>query len=88
MIYHILDWNYMVDIEKLNTKNLLAFYRAERKRFYSAYYSRRCGCCGMFEWEISSKSYPTAEKEYDNHKQYLDSIKRVLNNREHINRKR
>ena len=63
------------ELKKLNTKNLLRYYKSERRRFYGYGYWCSCGCSEI----ISSK-----EQKYKEHKNYLDLIKTELNLREHI----
>ncbi len=72
------------EVINLNSKNLLKFYKAERKRFYSSGYWCSCGC-GQMIWEARS-SYNDMLDKYNNHKNYLDLIKKELNTREHINK--
>ena len=71
-------------ILKLNTKNLLRFYKAERKRFYSSGYWCDCGC-GEKIWEVNT-SRVDMEQKYNTHKDFLNLIKVKLNTREHINK--
>jgi hypothetical protein len=71
-------------IKKLNTKNLLRFYRAERKRFYRGGYW--CDCCGEFIWDL----YPSdshMKQKYETHQEFLKLIKAELDTREHIDKK-
>ena len=73
------------ELKKLNTKNLLRFYKAERKRFYNCGYWCSCGC-GEKSWNVkTSNSY--IEQKYNEHKIFLDLIKTELNTREHILKK-
>lgn len=74
------------ELDKLNTKRLLAFYKKERLRFYSFIGAQTCDCCG----EMYSNIYPNdeyyknagkLEKEWDG---YLKKIKELLNKRENI----
>lgn len=70
------------ELRKLNTKNLLRFYKAERRRFYGSGYS--CGCgCGEFIWEART-SQAHMEEKYNEHKDFLSLIKKELNTREHV----
>jgi hypothetical protein len=64
------------ELRKLNTKNLLRFYKAERRRFYGSGYWCDCGC-----GELHSGSM---EQKYNEHLDYLTSVKTELNTREHI----
>ena len=72
-------------IKKLNTKNLLRFYKAERRRFYGAGYWCSCGC-GEMIWEARI-SQSDMEQKYNEHKDFLSLIKAELNTREHIDKK-
>ena len=72
-------------IKKLNTKNLLRFYKAERRRFYGSGYWCSCGC-GQMIWEAKT-SQADMEQKYNEHKDFLSLIKTELNTREHINKK-
>ena len=72
-------------IKKLNTKNLLRFYKAERRRFYGSGYWCSCGCNQMI-WEAKT-SQADMEQKYNEHKDFLSLIKTELNTREHINKK-
>ena len=70
------------ELRKLKTKNLLRFYKAERRRFYSSGYW--CGCgCGEFIWEART-SQTDMEQKYNEHKDFLSLIKTELNTREHV----
>lgn len=71
------------EIKKINTNNLLRYYKAERKRFFGNSSRYRCGCCGEFLWDLYKDKEPL-ENEYDSHVSYLNLIKSELNNREHI----
>lgn len=62
------------ELRKLNTKNLLRFYKAERKRFY---------LCGYRE-VLDNYDDPDMQKLYNEHNNYLTLIKQELNTREHI----
>jgi hypothetical protein len=73
------------ELKKINTPNLLRYYRAERKRFYNASYRCRCGC-GEFIWELDT-SCSHIEEKYDAHVNYLNLIKAELNTREHVDKK-
>ena len=61
-------------LRKLNTKNLLRFYRAERKRF---------NVCGYRE-TLDYYDNIEMQKLYDEHKNFLSLIKTELNTREHV----
>ena len=77
------------EIKKLNTKNLLSFYRAERLRYkvsISHYHGIGywCSCgCGEMIWEART-SQADMEHKYNEHKDYLTLIKTELNKREHV----
>ena len=66
------------EIRKLNTKNLLRYYKAERRRFYGYGWWCSCGC-----GEMTS----SLEQKYDEHKYFLSLIKTELDTREHICKK-
>lgn len=69
-------------LKQINTKNLLRYYKAERKRFYGAGYWCSCGCWD-FIWHVrDSAAY--MEPIYNEHKAYLDLIKTELSTREHV----
>jgi hypothetical protein len=73
------------ELEKINTKNLLRYYRAERKRYYKSGYICDCGC-GDYVWEglLHKDYYVKLKEKHDNHNTYLEKIKGILNSREHI----
>lgn len=62
-------------LKKLNTKNLLRYYKSERRRFYGRGYWCTCGC---------GEVLTDMEQKYNEHKNYLDLIKTELNKREHV----
>lgn len=70
------------ELMKINTKNLLRYYKAERKRFYGMGYWCSCGC-GEMLWE-ARKSHADIEQKYNEHKDYLSLIKSELNTRKHV----
>ena len=70
------------ELKNLNTKNLLRYYKAERRRFYGSGYTCGCGCC-EFIWDVNTRK-ADMEQKYLEHKKYLDLIKSELNTREHI----
>lgn len=70
------------ELRKLNTKNILRFYKAERRRFYSSGYWCSCGC-GEMIWEARI-SQADMEQKYNEHKEFLSLIKTELNTREHV----
>lgn len=63
------------ELTRLNTKNLLRYYKAERRRFYAYGYWCSCGC-----GEMTS----SLEQKYNQHKDFLSLIKTELNTREHV----
>lgn len=72
------------ELQKINTKNLLRYYKAERDRFYGSGYW--CGCgCGQMIWDAYVIEADMEEK-YNEHNEYLILIKNELNSREHINK--
>jgi len=62
------------ELNKLSTKNLLRYYKAERKRFYGAGYRETLDYCDDVDMQ----------KLYDEHKNFLGLIKTELNTREHV----
>ncbi len=72
------------ELDKLETKRLLAFYKAERNRFYKGGFICNCGC-GEFLWETKSETTPhEIRQNYFDWKKYLEKIKALLDIREHI----
>ena len=79
------------ELESINTKNLLRYFKAERKRFFSFKAQHTCYCgCGEMSWDLRRKDealskYDNKNKnQYESYQKYLDKIKDVLNKREHI----
>ena len=71
------------ELNKLSTKRLLTYLKAERRRFYSSGYFCDCGC-DLPIWEAyQSEHY--LKKHFEEYKNYLNLIRRILNTREHIN---
>jgi len=70
------------ELRELNTKNLLRFFKAERRRFYGSGYWCSCGC-SEFIWETRT-SQADMEQKYNEHKDFLSLIKTELNTREHV----
>lgn len=71
------------ELESLNTKRLLAYYRAERKRYNRRVLECTCQCCGEFIWNL----YPVFSEEkavHDEHLAYVTLIKGMLDKREHV----
>jgi len=71
-------------LKSLNAKNLLAYYKAERKRYYKKLSSYICDCCGSFYWEINNREHAFEEIEFENWKKYLEHIKTFLAKKEHV----
>jgi hypothetical protein len=72
------------ELRVLNTRNLLRFFKSERKKFYGSGYW--CGCgCGEMIWE-ARPSQSDMEQKYNEHKNFLELIKTELNTREHVRR--
>ena len=73
------------ELEKINTKNLLRYYKTERKRFYGRGYICSCGC-GDYVWEglLYNNYYVKIKEKHDEDINYLEKIKNILNTREHI----
>lgn len=70
------------ELEKMNTKNLLAYYKAERKRYWSFYNTKVCDCCGEI---IGDKEFiKQAEHDIQIREIYLNRIKSILSKREHV----
>lgn len=72
------------ELETINTKNLLRYYRAERKRFYQYVSSNTCECCGEPIWNLNPKLYEKELIIYNTWVEYLSNIKKILNKRENI----
>ena len=70
------------ELRKINTKNLLRYYRAERKRFYEKLYF--CNCCYEAMWVVNPETYGYLEAEYSEHIAYLELIRTELGKREHL----
>ena len=73
-------------LKKLNDRNLLAYYKAERKRFFKFISKHTCECCGELSWHLNSKMFKIEQEEHKQKEQYLDLIKSELNTRAHIPR--
>ena len=74
------------EIKRLNTKNLLRYYRAERKRYSVAISQWHWGfeCC-EYMWDHSEDEYYQGEKyKYWTWREFLDLIKVELGGREHV----
>lgn len=70
------------ELSAINTKNLLAYYKAERKRYWSLYRSYVCDCCG--EIIGSKEQIKEAEEKIEAKGKYLKRIKDILSTREHL----
>ena len=72
------------ELKKINTKNLLRFYRAERKRYNVAISAYHWGFDAVdYMWNHSDE-YEKERIEYEEWKDFLNLIKTELNTREHI----
>jgi len=72
------------ELIKINTKNLLRYYRAERLRYNVAKSSYYWGFDKVdYMWEHSDK-YENERLEYEDWYKYLELIKTELNKREHV----
>lgn len=70
-------------LNKMSTQRLLNYYRRIRGKKY-AYF---CDCgCGEPLWEIGYGEH--LENEYNELINYLDSVKNILSNREHLKNKK
>jgi len=74
----------LIELESINTKNLLRYYKAERLRFLRFKGNYTCQCCGELDWDLNTKDYQDIKIVYINWKEYLESIKSILNTREHV----
>jgi len=74
------------EAKKLNDKNLLAFYKAERKRVFQYVASQVCDCCGMWNWE-TNKYTPNESTEVKRRREFLHLVKQELETRGHVKRK-
>lgn len=86
-----------LELEKMSTRNLLVYYRAERKRNHVQYANLVCECCGEFNHDLGGSLEDKIKGEKavaDNaeHDKYLEHIKEILSKRENVekndNRKR
>lgn len=73
------------ELESLNTKNLLAYYKAERKRFFRWRHSQLSDH-GAYSWELYKEDKHQEEKMIEWEK-YLKKIKTILSKREHVKEK-
>jgi len=73
------------ELKTINDKNLLRYYKAERKRFYGAFGNYMCSCgCGEYFWDLGLAKYEEEKKQHDEHQAYLEFIKEELNIRGHV----
>ena len=72
------------NLKKLGTRNLLSYYKAERKRYYSFIGSITCSCCGERSYNLDSKGCNDDKVIEDEWSFYLKSVKELLNTRENI----
>ena len=72
-------------LNKLTTKRLLAYYKAERKRMMIFLSDHTCDCgCGEIDWDLNTDMYKQEKKHADEWDVYLGVIKSVLEKREHV----
>lgn len=70
--------------KKLNTKRLLSYFKKVRNQMFSL---GNCSCgCGCFITEIYEDDDDQVQKYYEIEKHY-EKLKKILNGREHIERK-
>jgi len=73
------------ELEKLNTRNLLAYFKAERQRLYRFDAEHLCACCGEYQFgkgeSNKKKKFLSDKKSWEN---YLDIIKGILRKRENV----
>ena len=71
------------ELESLNDKNLLAYFKAERNRYYRFISSITCGCCGEFYHDLykDSEHLGIQKGEWSD---YLNQIKSILKTRSHV----
>ncbi len=70
------------ELESMNTKNLLAYHKAERKRYHKWHGSKVCDCCGEV---IGSRDFIKQVNDETKIKtDYLARIKSILSKREHV----
>lgn len=78
------------ELKKLNTKRLLSYYRAERKRYNISIESYLCGFDSvkrtlLYTWDKSDDEYYLNKKvEHDEWLELLCSVKIELDSRENI----
>jgi hypothetical protein len=74
------------ELRKLNTKNLLRYYKAERLRWNCAISSYHYGFDAVDYMWNHSDNYENERIEYEGWKDYLCLIKTELNTREHVSK--
>jgi hypothetical protein len=74
------------ELKKLNARNLLAYYKAERKRYYYFVSSHTCDCCGAATWDLykNNENNKNEKNKCQDWQKYLDVIKSELNKKEHV----
>jgi hypothetical protein len=74
------------ELDRLNTKRLLAFYKKERIKYFRFSGSIYCKCCGDLYAEINpdDEYYKKMVHIAPQWKIYVDKIKGLLNKREHV----
>lgn len=72
------------ELDKLTTSRLLALLKSVRKSSYSNY--PVCECCGEHAWHLcpNDASAKASKAEYESVGVYIQRIKTVLKNREHV----
>lgn len=68
-------------LKNLNTKRLLAYYKARRGE---AYVNTRCECCGEFMWDLYQVEYAEQKELFNVYKNHLSKVKSLLDSREHV----
>lgn len=76
------------ELSKLNDRNLLAYYRAERLRYNKNKSNYICDCCGEYSWNIyKDPDSSAAEIKFTQWWDYLKLIKCALSERGHVTKK-
>ena len=71
------------ELRKLNSRNLLLYFKAERGRFYQSYTKYSCSCCGEWLWHLY-KDHEADKIKFKEHRAYLDLVKIELDTRGHV----
>ena len=80
-------------LNTLPTPRLLSYYKVVRRKVRRHQDSLYCECCGMPNWETDAGLYSKEENKRRKHEfetdfaeseKYLDSVKELLNTREHV----